>query len=83
LLNEDVEMSMFDFAPFHGAPIGFGQLFDHPRNTTLALLHESPPLHLHDGTGRVIPHLTEDLVRRGYQVTSVAIGDASPARRLS
>jgi len=36
LLNEDVEMRMFDFSPLHGSWIGFDQLFDRLQNMNLA-----------------------------------------------
>jgi molecular chaperone IbpA len=53
LLNEDVEMRMFDFSPLHGSWIGFDQLFDRLQNMNLAPPSEPsyPPYYNVERTG--------------------------------
>jgi glycosyltransferase involved in cell wall biosynthesis len=52
------------------------------RIAMLAPLVESVPPELYGGTERVVSLLTEELVRRGHEVTLFASGDSSTAARL-
>jgi glycosyltransferase involved in cell wall biosynthesis len=52
------------------------------RIAQLAPLAESVPPRLYGGTERVVAWLTEELVRRGHEVTLLATGDSSTAGRL-
>ncbi len=45
-------------------------------------LHETVPLKLYDGTERVVPFLTEELVAMGHQVTLFASRDSTTSARL-
>lgn len=48
----------------------------------VAPLYESVPPRLYGGTERVVSHLTEELVRRGHQVTLFASGDSQTNAKL-
>src|SRR3954451_21042496 len=48
----------------------------------IAPLHERVPPRLYGGTERVVSYLTEELVRRGHQVTLFASGDAGTSAEL-
>src|SRR3954469_23277819 len=48
----------------------------------IAPLHERVPPRLYGGTERVVSYLTEELVRRGHDVTLFASGDSQTAARL-
>jgi glycosyltransferase involved in cell wall biosynthesis len=48
----------------------------------VAPLYESVPPKLYGGTERVVSYLTEELVRRGHDVTLMASGDSRTAARL-
>ena len=48
----------------------------------LAPLHEAVPPHRYGGTERVLSWLTEELVRRGHEVTLFASGDSQTAAQL-
>ena len=52
------------------------------RIAQVAPLHESVPPRLYGGTERVVSYLTEELVRRGHEVTLFASGDSETAARL-
>jgi glycosyltransferase involved in cell wall biosynthesis len=52
------------------------------RIAQIAPLYESVPPRLYGGTERVVSWLTEELVRRGHQVTLFASGDSRTAARL-
>ena len=52
------------------------------RIAQVAPLHESVPPRLYGGTERVVSWLTEELVRRGHEVTLFASGDSSTRARL-
>jgi glycosyltransferase involved in cell wall biosynthesis len=52
------------------------------RIAQLAPLYESVPPRLYGGTERVVSWLTEELVRRGHQVTLFASGDSRTAATL-
>ncbi len=52
------------------------------RIAQVAPLHERVPPVLYGGTERVVSHLTEELVRRGHDVTLFASGDSRTAARL-
>lgn len=52
------------------------------RIAQVAPLHESVPPRLYGGTERVVCYLTEELVRRGHEVTLFASGDSHTAARL-
>jgi glycosyltransferase involved in cell wall biosynthesis len=52
------------------------------RIAQIAPLYESVPPHLYGGTERVVSYLTEELVRRGHEVTLYASGDSKTAGRL-
>src|SRR4051794_16877444 len=48
----------------------------------IAPLHERVPPRLYGGTERVVSYLTEELVRRGHEVTLFASGDAVTSAEL-
>ena len=48
----------------------------------IAPLAESCPPRLYGGTERIVSYLTEELVRRGHEVTLFASGDSCTAARL-
>jgi glycosyltransferase involved in cell wall biosynthesis len=48
----------------------------------VAPLYESVPPKLYGGTERVVSYLTEELVRRGHEVTLIASGDSQTAAKL-
>jgi glycosyltransferase involved in cell wall biosynthesis len=52
------------------------------RIAQVAPLYESVPPKLYGGTERVVSHLTEELVRRGHEVTLFASGDSETSARL-
>jgi glycosyltransferase involved in cell wall biosynthesis len=52
------------------------------RIAQVAPLFESVPPHGYGGTERVVSHLTEELTRRGHDVTLFASGDSRTAARL-
>ncbi|HLH77251.1 MAG TPA: glycosyltransferase family 4 protein [Candidatus Binataceae bacterium] len=52
------------------------------RIAQVAPLYESVPPKLYGGTERVISYLTEELVRRGHEVTLCASGDSLTSARL-
>ena len=52
------------------------------RIAQIAPLAESVPPRLYGGTERIVSYLTEELVRRGHEVTLFASGDSSTAARL-
>ena len=52
------------------------------RIAQIAPLYESVPPRLYGGTERVVSHLTEELVRRGHEVTLFASGDSLTSARL-
>ncbi len=52
------------------------------RIAQIAPLYESVPPRLYGGTERVVSWLTEELVRRGHDVTLFATGDSQTAARL-
>jgi glycosyltransferase involved in cell wall biosynthesis len=52
------------------------------RIAQIAPLYESVPPRLYGGTERVVSWLTEELVRRGHEVTLFATGDSRTAARL-
>jgi glycosyltransferase involved in cell wall biosynthesis len=52
------------------------------RIAQVAPLHESVPPKLYGGTERIISYLTEELVRRGHDVTLFASGDSLTSARL-
>ena len=52
------------------------------RIAQVAPLYESVPPRLYGGTERVVYYLTEELVRRGHQVTLFASGDSRTSARL-
>src|SRR5689334_22891013 len=58
----------------HQRPLRIGQL---------APLYESVPPKLYGGTERVVSYLTEELVRRGHDVTLFASGDSQTSARLT
>lgn len=53
------------------------------RIAQVAPLYERIPPKLYGGTERVVSYLTEELVRRGHQVTLFASGDSQTAARLA
>lgn len=53
------------------------------RIAQLAPLYERIPPELYGGSERVVSYLTEELVRRGHEVTLFASGDSKTAARLS
>ena len=54
----------------------------HLRIAQLAPLYERIPPKLYGGTERVVSYITEELVRRGHQVTLFASGDSETAALL-
>ena len=52
------------------------------RIAQIAPLAESVPPKLYGGTERIVSYVTEELVRRGHEVTLFASGDSSTAARL-
>ena len=54
----------------------------HMRIAQVAPLFESVPPKLYGGTERVVSYLTEELVRRGHEVTLFASGDSETSARL-
>ena len=52
------------------------------RIAQVAPLYESVPPKLYGGTERVVSYLTEELVRKGHEVTLFAAGDSETAARL-
>ena len=52
------------------------------RIAQIAPLAESVPPRLYGGTERIVSYLTEELVRRGHEVTLFASGDSRTAARL-
>ena len=52
------------------------------RIAQVAPLYESVPPKLYGGTERVVSYLTEELVRRGHEVSLCASGDSSTSARL-
>ncbi|HEX4211671.1 MAG TPA: glycosyltransferase family 4 protein [Candidatus Binataceae bacterium] len=52
------------------------------RIAQLAPLYERIPPKLYGGTERIVSYITEELVRRGHEVTLFAAGDSSTAARL-
>ncbi|HVR84113.1 MAG TPA: glycosyltransferase family 4 protein [Planctomycetota bacterium] len=52
------------------------------RIAQVAPLYESVPPQFYGGTERIISYLTEELVRRGHEVTLFASGDSRTAARL-
>lgn len=52
------------------------------RIAQIAPLYESVPPKLYGGTERVVSNLTEELVRRGHEVTLFASGDSQTSARL-
>src|SRR5204863_6316131 len=52
------------------------------RIAQVAPLYEPVPPRLYGGTERVVSYLTEELVRRGHDVTLFASGDSQTAARL-
>jgi glycosyltransferase involved in cell wall biosynthesis len=53
------------------------------RIAQVAPLYERIPPKLYGGTERVVSYITEELVRRGHQVTLFASGDSETAARLA
>lgn len=65
--------------------LGSGKAQKRFRIAQVAPLYESVPPKLYGGTERVVAYLTEELVRRGHEVTLFASGDstvAAPVRSL-
>ena len=52
------------------------------RIAQVAPLYESVPPKYYGGTERVVSHLTEELVRQGYEVTLFASGDSATKAHL-
>jgi len=52
------------------------------RLAQVAPLYESVPPHLYGGTERIVSYLTEELLRRGHEVTLFASGDSVTGARL-
>ena len=52
------------------------------RIAQVAPLYESVPPHLYGGTERIVSYLTEELLRRGHEVTLFASGDSVTRARL-
>ncbi|HHO82019.1 MAG TPA: glycosyltransferase family 4 protein, partial [Halothiobacillus sp.] len=48
----------------------------------IAPLHESVPPKTYGGTERVVHYLTEELVKRGHEVTLFASGDSETSAEL-
>jgi hypothetical protein len=53
------------------------QVRRHLRIAQLAPLYESVPPKLYGGTERVVAYLTEQLIRRGHEVTLFASGNST------
>jgi glycosyltransferase involved in cell wall biosynthesis len=53
------------------------------RIAQVAPMYEAVPPHLYGGTERVVSYLSEELVRRGHEVTLFASGDSRTSARLS
>src|ERR1700730_3129740 len=53
------------------------------RIAQIAPLYERIPPKLYGGTERVVSYITEELVRRGHEVTLFASGDSETSARLS
>ena len=56
--------------------------FSHLRIAQVAPLYERIPPKLYGGTERVVSYVTEELVRRGHQVTLFASGDSQTGAQL-
>src|SRR5436853_6604744 len=52
------------------------------RIAQVAPLYEPVPPRLYGGTERIVSYITEELVRRGHDVTLFASGDSQTAARL-
>src|SRR6185295_16272087 len=52
------------------------------RIAQIAPMYEAVPPHRYGGTERVVSYLTEELVRRGHDVTLFASGDSRTSARL-
>src|SRR5689334_23565783 len=52
------------------------------RIAQVAPMYEAVPPHRYGGTERIVSYLTEELVRRGHDVTLFASGDSRTAARL-
>src|SRR5262249_46370111 len=52
------------------------------RIAQVAPMYEAVPPHRYGGTERVVSYLTEELVRRGHDVTLFASGDSRTSARL-
>src|SRR5690242_8266521 len=52
------------------------------RIAQLAPLYESVPTKLYGGTERFVSYITEELVRRGHEVTLFASGDSQTSAEL-
>ena len=52
------------------------------RIAQIAPLYESVPPRLYGGTERVVAHLSDELVRRGHEVTLFASGDSTTLANL-
>ena len=52
------------------------------RIAQIAPLYESVPPRLYGGTERVVSYVTEELVRRGHEVTLFAAGDSQTRANL-
>ena len=52
------------------------------RIAQIAPLYESVPPKLYGGTERVVSYVTEELVRRGHEVTLFAAGDSQTRANL-
>ena len=59
-----------------------GAGFQRLRIAQIAPLYESVPPKLYGGTERVVSHITEELVRRGHEVTLFASGDSQTKANL-
>src|SRR5260370_4950561 len=53
------------------------------RIAQIGTLYEQIPPKLYGGTERVVSYITEELVRRGHEVTLFASGDSQTSARLS
>ncbi len=53
------------------------------RVAQIAPLYERVPPKLYGGTERVVSYITEELVRRGHEVTLFASGDSITAAKLA
>jgi glycosyltransferase involved in cell wall biosynthesis len=60
----------------------FDQSCRHLRIAQVAPLYESVPPKLYGGTERVVAYLTEELIRRGHEVTLFASGDSTAAANI-